>query len=151
MIFYGTFSFIHFHSSFLLELITLIFFFLHVNRSEVNNVIHTLHVTSLTAPLYKNVWDHGGAPKSRNQEGTASPAPLCAATSEMCKFHAFITYSIVPVLCYCQQRGGVADTFRQDAASAFGQKVNGRRGRRQSVRELHRKRLCRLQQSPFSL
>lgn len=32
--------------------------FLHVNRSEVNNGIHTLYVTSPTAPLYKNIWDH---------------------------------------------------------------------------------------------
>lgn len=42
--------------------------------------------------------------------------------------HAFITYSVVPILCYCQQYEGVGNTFRQDAALVFGEEVNRRPG-----------------------
>lgn len=84
--------------------------FLHVNRSEVNNGIHTLHVTSPTAQLYKNIWDHWGAPMSRNQEEhimeNCNPQPppipplypLCTAMSEMCKFMPLLLILSCP---YC--------------------------------------------------
>lgn len=43
--------------------------------------------------------------------------------------HAFITYSVVPILCYCQQYEGVGNTFRQDAALVTGRRwIDARNG-----------------------
>lgn len=113
----------NFMSGFPFELVTYIYvyiyIFLHVNRSEVNNVVHTLHVTSLTAPLYRNlgllrsshVKNLGRANNGEQRQPSPPPPPDPSVhlLRLRCASSCLITYSVVPVLCYCHRCEDVAN------------------------------------------